>query len=868
MPQTEGATAGVESLAPSRPQSMTKAEADAIVAAGEEGVKHHAIESRNEWDLRISLRAELLAKRANIPHCIRSRKAWFNYRVVFKKNGKPGKFDKIPVYPRSGAYRRGEQGTPEDLEKLGTFEDALAALQRDRSLAGIGLATLKEFGIVVCDVDGCFNEDGTLREDAESVTDDTYCERSPSGKGVHAIYLGEAKDGKNHVAGFEVFHNVGFVTVTGDQVRNVYSLLAGPEDPLPELTDDKRAVLEALSRPPGKGGEGNPSPDGAERPVRPAGEVDEEVIDDLRSALEFLDSDDREEWIRIGYALKTAGEEGRELWLEWSENSPKFDDEIAEKTWEGFEPAATDYRAVFAAAQRAGWVNPGKDSPERVALEFDDVSGEGVPKSAADRRERGRKLLAERDEKAAQAREEKRVAREEAFLALGLPAPTAAADLATDTTERSEVQAQEDEAPRRLLLDKIKGGGIPPPARVEAIAQTGLLTPDEIGRIKRSAALEKYLVDITAGGDPFAPLPHCVDKWLPCDEVTMLSGHGGGGKSFVALNLATHVALGLPFGDLATVQTPVLFFSCEDSTRVLRQRLAKLCGALMLDMNSLAGKLLLFDASDIDPALYRKMVVENEVFTSTPLLREMSTLVRMLDVGLVVIDGASDTFDGEEIRRAEVRTFIRSLRQELARPGRAVLFLAHINKVSANGNNPGGRGNSEDYSGSTAWHNSVRSRLSLTNQGANGLQIEHMKANLGEKAPPVEMVWHEGAPIVARFLSTPPAAVEHAKAVERAKDEADKAALVSIIQDFDNRGESVTTAAQGPYSTFKLLNGVAGFPANTDAPRTNRLLRELETEGRIFRRSIRKGYKNREIFTCGAPVGSPPIPPADTVGGL
>ena len=61
----------------------------------------------------------------------------------------------------------------------------------------------------------------------------------------------------------------------------------------------------------------------------------------------------------------------------------------------------------------------------------------------------------------------------------------------------------------------------------------------------------------------------------------------------------------------------------------------------------------------------------------------------------------------------------------------AVVLLAHIDKAAARN---GGQGNS--YSGSTAWHNSARSRLALVEDEATGLELLHEKANFGKKRDP------------------------------------------------------------------------------------------------------------------------------------
>ena len=48
--------------------------------------------------------------------------------------------------------------------------------------------------------------------------------------------------------------------------------------------------------------------------------------------------------------------------------------------------------------------------------------------------------------------------------------------------------------------------------------------------------LEKQLLAFDAFADPFTPIPHFVDRWIPHNEVTLFAGHGGSGKSYVAMS--------------------------------------------------------------------------------------------------------------------------------------------------------------------------------------------------------------------------------------------------------------------------------------------------------------------------------------------
>lgn len=60
----------------------------------------------------------------------------------------------------------------------------------------------------------------------------------------------------------------------------------------------------------------------------------------------------------VGHALKELGEDGRELWLTWSQSSASHNPLEDSKTWDGFNPSKTGYQAVFKRAQEQGWVNP------------------------------------------------------------------------------------------------------------------------------------------------------------------------------------------------------------------------------------------------------------------------------------------------------------------------------------------------------------------------------------------------------------------------------------------------------------------------------------------------------------------------------
>lgn len=85
--------------------------------------------------------------------------------------------------------------------------------------------------------------------------------------------------------------------------------------------------------------------------------VTEAQIRDLRSALTYLDADYTKLWHDVGLALKTIGNVGRDLWIEWSKRSDKWSDDHI-KHWATFHPERVTYRKVFYIAAALGWENP------------------------------------------------------------------------------------------------------------------------------------------------------------------------------------------------------------------------------------------------------------------------------------------------------------------------------------------------------------------------------------------------------------------------------------------------------------------------------------------------------------------------------
>ena len=263
----------------------------------------------------------------------------------------------------------------------------------------------------------------------------------------------------------------------------------------------------------------------------------------------------------------------------------------------------------------------------------------------------------------------------------------------------------------------------------------------------------------------YDPPQFLVEGLIPEGHVTLLGGHGGVGKSMLALILAAHCASGWIWAGLQTKQTRSVFVSLEDSGDLVRHRLKRVVDCYGLDPEQIEAELVILDGTQGDAAL---AVEVNDMgarrIEPTANMVELRELVT--GAGLIVIDNASDAFDGDENNRRQVRAFIRMLAQVAQEEGAAVLLLAHIDKNAAKN---GSQGNS--YSGSTAWHNSARSRLALVPSKC-GVELRHEKLNIGRKVATIELDWSEDSGVLIPSQTVPETGRDARLSAEAAEDDA------------------------------------------------------------------------------------------------
>lgn len=411
------------------------------------------------------------------------------------------------------------------------------------------------------------------------------------------------------------------------------------------------------------------------------------------------------------------------------------------------------------------------------------------------------------------------------------------ADGMTPGSAASLIPLVEQQAQRRLLL-----------ATGQALMTMGMdpaRSPDQGIEAARAALAE---IQAAPGAQPFTvvslldntePTPPSFvwEGLVPADHVTLFGAHGGTGKSMVALQLCVAVAAGLPLFGIPTRQGPAVFFSGEDGADLLRWRLRFICEQMSVDAAELASRLHLIDATEREPVLFAEYQAGGKRTTrTTPTYDALRAFLVEHKPALVVIDNASDVFGGNEIDRASVRTFMRSLGLLGREVGAAVLLLAHVDKGTSRGGF--GSSNTEGYSGSTAWNNSARSRLFMSRDKAGDLVLEHQKSNLGKLHEPIRLIWPEGG--------LPQADEQFGPVVQGIADRNHERALLKLIHEFTERGEFVTTATTSRTHAAKLLRNEPAYPDRLKDNEVFDLLRRAERAGYLERTTVRSKGRGHE----------------------
>ena len=279
-------------------------------------------------------------------------------------------------------------------------------------------------------------------------------------------------------------------------------------------------------------------------------------------------------------------------------------------------------------------------------------------------------------------------------------------------------------------------------------------------------------------GKSVTPRKWHVDQLIPAGTVTLFSGDGGTGKSLAALQLAVGTVLARAWFGVAIMQPGgALFLTAEDDLDEVHRRLADVATADHVPLSSL-DRLAISSLAGLD-ALMAVPMPGGRVLVPTGVYAAVRAYVEAHRPALVVLDTLADLFGGEEINRAQVRQFVAMLRAIAIDFETTIVLLAH----------PSVAGMKDDtgLSGSTAWNNSVRSRLYMKreHEQSDVRTIEVKKANYGGIGQQIRVKWERGVFVLLGGVAS---ASEHRRTAQSAIDEL----FLELLADFEARAMVVS----------------------------------------------------------------------------
>lgn len=229
-----------------------------------------------------------------------------------------------------------------------------------------------------------------------------------------------------------------------------------------------------------------------------------------------------------------------------------------------------------------------------------------------------------------------------------------------------------------------------------------------------------------------------VRDWIPDRAVSLLGGDGGAGKSLLGLQLQASCALGRPWLGINTSKRRSLALYCEDDADEVHRRLDAVARHLDVSLTELDG--VTWSARSGKPNVLMHFGSDGPG-KRTALWHELVARAKDEEARLVIIDTLADTFSGNENYRGQARAFINMQRDLANEIDGAVLLTSHPSVA--------GMASGSGLSGSTAWSNSVRSRLYLTRPEGDDVDpdlrvLKRVKANYSAAGDQIRLEWRNG----------------------------------------------------------------------------------------------------------------------------
>jgi hypothetical protein len=334
-----------------------------------------------------------------------------------------------------------------------------------------------------------------------------------------------------------------------------------------------------------------------------------------------------------------------------------------------------------------------------------------------------------------------------------------------------------------------------------------------------------------------APPPRdwiCEGIALGAGRVISLLGNGGFGKTMIASQLSVAAAATGTLWGMPVSRGPVLGIFCEDEQDEVSRRVRLIAESEGVSLESL-DNLHMHSRDGEDNAL---VAFHQDLIMLTAAYWELDATLALLKPRLTILDTAADIFAGDFMSTPHVRQFIKvALGGYCKRHGTAILLLAHPSAAAMTSGEGGGF--------STAWNNSVRSRLYLRRPKSDDAEaaadrriLEVKKSNYGPSGAIIPLIYQGG-----QFVLDPEPVEENS--APRAKASGAKAntrQAIEVLAHFEKSAAIVV-----PFGTiYKALNGTAPGRSADDEKKRKSLSRTLKClceENLLQQTRTPKGYR-------------------------
>lgn len=282
-----------------------------------------------------------------------------------------------------------------------------------------------------------------------------------------------------------------------------------------------------------------------------------------------------------------------------------------------------------------------------------------------------------------------------------------------------------------------------------------------------------------------------VDGLVPHGQASLLTGAGSSGKSLVAQQMATCIALGRPWLGVDVEQAVSIYITCEDDTEELHRRQKAICDVMGVQLSALHNKLFVLSLAGM---------IDNELATFdergrlhvADRFRDIEDAAQRVEARFVVMDNTGHFFSGNENDRHQVASFVNINNGLAARINGSVLIIGHPNKAGG------------EYSGSTAWENQVRSRLFMetpTDDDGNVADpdirvITRSKSNYAQKGTELRFRWHKWAFVLDQELPDD----QHAEMAANAQASMDNELFLKCLRERNKQRRQVSERPGANYA--------------------------------------------------------------------